>query len=122
MREGHTDRRPPAWNERSVYDRMLTLDHAGWTWEALRRRLGDAGRILPVSESRLLRRSPPLRLIETPNDDGPEIWGWRFPRRAIRIAPKAMTINWPSVRFRTGVSAARSGADRSLDPARMRCR
>lgn len=59
MREARTDRRPPAWKERNVYDRMLELDLAGWTWEALRCRPDDAGRILPLVGTRLMRRSDP---------------------------------------------------------------
>lgn len=73
MREARTDRRPPAWKERNVYDRMLELDLAGWTWEALRCRPDDAGRILPLVGKRLMRRSPTLRVIETQAKDGPEI-------------------------------------------------
>lgn len=80
MREARTDCCPPAWKERDAYDRMLELDLAGWTWEALRRRPDDAGRILPLVGTRLVRRSPPLRVFETQAEDGPEIWGWRFPR------------------------------------------
>ena len=83
MRETWTYRRPPEWDEREAYDRLLALDLAGWAWEALRRRPNDAGRILPVKASRHLLRSPTIQLIETPVADEREVWGWRFPRRAI---------------------------------------
>lgn len=59
MREARTFCCPPAWKERDAYDRMLELDLAGWTWEALRCRPDDAGRILPLVGTRLMRRSDP---------------------------------------------------------------
>jgi hypothetical protein len=78
MDDARTDRQSPGWRDQSRYDRLLPLDLAGWAWEALLRRPGGGG-LGRLDAGRLLRLSPPIRLIETDADASALAWGWRFP-------------------------------------------
>ncbi|MCM8731993.1 hypothetical protein ACFO8O_13590 [Hephaestia sp. GCM10023244] len=81
MREDDVDAAVLAWEDRQPYDRLLTLDRAGWAWQAAMRAARDAPRLLRCRTLEMLERAPMVRLMiaDTPLDDAREgLWGWRF--------------------------------------------
>ena len=74
--------RGDACRRREHYDRLLGLDHAGWAWESAQRNPEGRRLLRSYQRGRLLRKSPPVRVLASEKGDEPAAWGWLI--RAIR--------------------------------------
>jgi hypothetical protein len=72
------------WRRQERYNQLMSLDHAGWAWEAARRHAEARQLLRSYRRGRLLRRTPPVRVLAPGKGEEPAAWGWLHPARQVQ--------------------------------------